>query len=136
MPQKITASFEFNDQAMTGVDVVNPGDGSGKTFLLAFGGGSTPLLLIVEADMESGAIEALAESEEYSHHIVVDESDLDDYDPESCEYSASGKVIDTDRLSLPGCAVQITCRYHGDGLPVEGVDPTQLCGNEIAHEDE
>ena len=128
---KITASFDFNGQKMTDVDVVNPGDWFGKTYLLAIGGGFTPLLLVVEADSESDAIDALADSDEYGHHIVVDESDLDDYDPETCEYSGSGKVIDTDWLSLLGCAMSITCRYHGIGLPLDGVLPTEFCWDEI-----
>ena len=44
---KITASFDFNGQKMTDVDVVNPGDASGKTFLLEISGVSTPLYLVV-----------------------------------------------------------------------------------------
>ena len=131
---KITASFDFNGQKMTDVDVINAGDWFGKTWLLSIGGGFTPLFLIVEADSISDAISELADSEEWGHEIVVADDDLGDYDPESAEYSGSGKVIDTDCLSVhecQGCAVPFKCRYHGDGLPAEGVLPTEFCWDDF-----
>lgn len=124
MAKKITASFDFDGKSMTNIDVVNPGEADGKTFLLEIGGGLNPLYLVVEANREPDAIDNLADSEEFGHHIVVDESDFDDYDPETFEYSGSGKIIDTNRLSFLGCVKPITCRYHGDGLPADGVAST------------
>jgi len=139
MPKKITASFKFHGHDLT-ADVVNPGDWFGKTWLICIEGGFTPLFLIVESDSASDAISELADSEEYGHHIIVDEADLGDYDPETCEYSGSGKVIDTDWLSVhgcEGCSIPFKCRYHGDGLPAEGVLPTEFCWDDLdSDEDE
>lgn len=138
MPKKITASFTFNGHELT-ADVVNPGDWFGKTWLIVIEGGFTPLFLIVEADSVSDAIDSLANDEQYGHHIVVDDADLDDYDPETCEYSGSGKVIDTDWLSIhgcEGCPVPFPCRYYGDGIPSEGVDPTEFSWDDIHDEDD
>lgn len=136
---RITASFKFNGLELT-ADVVNAGNSFGKTWLLEIGGGFTPIFLVVEAGSVSDAIEELAESDELGHHIVVAEADLADYDPETCEYSGSGKVIDTDWLSVhgcEGCAIPFKCRYHGEGLPAEGVLPTEFCWDDIdSNEDE
>lgn len=136
---RITASFKFNGLELT-ADVVNAGNWFGKTWLLVIEGSFTPLFLIVEADSVSDAIDELADSDEFGHHIVVDEADLADYDPETCEYSGSGKVIDTDWLSIhgcEGCPVPFQCRYHGEVLPAEGVLPTEFCWDDLdADEDE
>lgn len=116
---KITATCKFNDHDLSEIPVVNAGNWFGKTWLLEIGGGFTPLFLIVESDSVSDAIDELADSEEYGHHIVVADDDLGDYDPETCEYSCSGKIIDTDWLSVhgcEGCPVPFACRYHGDGV--------------------
>ena len=130
---KITASFKLNGHDLT-ADVVNAGNWFGKTWLLEIGGSFTPLFLIVEADSVSDAIDELADSEEFGHHIVVAEADLGDYDPETCEYSGSGKVIDTDWLSVhgcEGCAVPFACRYHGVGLPSAGILPNEFSWDDI-----
>lgn len=136
---RITARFKLNGQDLT-ADVVNPSDWFGKTWLLEIGGSYTPLLLIVEADSVSDAIDELSDSDEYSHHIVVDEVDLSDYDPETCHYGPSGQVLDLDHLAIhgcEGCAVPFPCRYHGDGLPAEGVLPTEFSWDDFdADEDE
>src|SRR5690606_2605714 len=98
------------------------------------GGSFTPLFLIVEADSVSGAISELADSKEFGHHIIVNDADLADYDPETCEYSGSGKVIDTDWMSVhgcEGCCIPFKCRYHGEGLPEEGVLPTEFAWNDF-----
>jgi len=136
---KITATCKFHGQPLTDIDVVNPGDWFGKTWLLSIGGGFTPLFLIVEADSISDAIDELADSEKWGHEIVVAADQHGDYDPETCEYSGSGKVIDTDWISVhggEGCPVPFQCRYHGDGLPADGVLPTEFCWEEIADEEE
>jgi hypothetical protein len=131
---KITATCKFHGQTLTDIPVINAGNWFGKTWLLSIGGGFVPLFLIVEADSVSDAIDELADSEEWGHEIVVAAADLGDYDPETAEYSGSGKIIDTDWLSIhgcEGCAVPFQCRYHGDGLPAEGVLPTEFCWDEI-----
>lgn len=135
---KITARFTFNGHELT-ADVVNAGNWFGKTWLIVIEGGFTPLLLIVEADSPTDAISELADSDEFGHHIVVSEADLGNYDPETCEYSGSGKVIDTDWLSIhgcEGCAVPFPCRYHGDGLPSEGVLPTEFSWDDLEDDGE
>lgn len=133
---KITATFTFHGHELT-ADVVNAGDWFGKTWLLEIVGGFTPLFLVVEADSASDAIDELADSEQHGHHIVVDDADLGDYDPESCEYSGSGKVIDTDWLSIHGCEgcnVPFVCRYHADCLPSDGVPPADFCWDDCEDE--
>lgn len=135
---RITASFKFNGLELT-ADVVNAGNWFGKTWLIEIGGGFTPLFLIVEADSASDAISELSDSDEYGHHIVVAEADLADYAPETCEYSGSGKVIDTDWLSIhgcEGCPIPFKSRYHGKGLPAEGVLPTEFSWDAFDDEDE
>ena len=135
---KITANFMFHGQDLT-ADVVNAGNWFGKTWLICIEGGFTPLFLIVEADSASDAISELADSSEYGRHIVVAEVDLGDYAPETCEYSGSGKVIDTDWLSVhgcEGCPVPFPCRYQGAGLPAEGVLPTEFCWDDFDGDEE
>ena len=56
---KITASCNLNGHELTDIPVVNPGDWFGKTWLLEIGGSYTPLVLIVEADSASDAIDEL-----------------------------------------------------------------------------
>lgn len=134
---KITATFMFHGQELT-ADVVNPGDWFGKTWLLEIGGGFTPLFLVVEADSVSDAISELADSNKFGHHIIVADDDLGDYDAETCEYSGSGKIIDTDWLSVhgcDGCAVPFQCRYHGGSLPADGVLPTEFCWDDLDEEE-
>lgn len=135
---KITASFKFHGLELT-ADVVNAGNWFGKTWLLEIEGGFTPLFLIVEADSASDAISELAASEEFGHHIIVDDADLADYDAETCEYSGSGKVIDTDWVSIhgcEGCSIPFKCRYHGVGLPSAGVLPNEFSWDDIDSDEE
>lgn len=139
MPKKITASFKLNGHDLT-ADVVNAGNWFGKTWLLEIGGSYTPLFLIVEADSASDAIDSLADDEQYGHHIIVDEADLGDYPEDERHYGSSGQVLDLDHLAIhgcEGCAVPFHCRYHGDGLPAEGVLPTDFSWDGLdADEDE
>ncbi|RCS47664.1 hypothetical protein DTL42_14185 [Bremerella cremea] len=134
MPKTITATCTLIGHELTKVPVVNPGDWFGKTWLLEIGGSYTPLFLIVEADSASDAIDELADSEKWGHNIVVDDADLGDYDPETCHYGPSGQVLDLDHLAIHGCEgcdVPFPCRYHGDGLPTEGVDPAEFCWDDF-----
>lgn len=140
MAKEITATCTLNGHDLTDVPVVNPGDWFGKTWLLEIGGSYTPLFLIVEADSASDAIDELADSEKWGHNIVVDEADLGDYDPETCHYGPSGQVLDLDHLAIhgsEGCDVPFPCRYFGEGLPAEGVLPTEFSWDDFdADEDE
>lgn len=135
---KITASFTFHGQDVT-ADVVNAGNWFGKTWLVCIEGGFTPLFLIVEADSVGDAIDELADSDEFGHHVVVDDADLADYSEDERQYGPSGQVIDTDWLSVhgcEGCSIPFKCRYHGDGLPAEGVLPTEFCWDDLDADEE
>jgi hypothetical protein len=125
----ITAKATLNGHDLNDVVVLNPGAWFGKTWLLEIGGSYWPLYLIVEADNVSNAIDELAENETYGHHIVVADEDLGDYDLESCLYGPSGQVLDLDHLMIhgrEGAEQPFSCRYFGDGLPAEGIEPNEF----------
>ena len=139
MTKTIKAICLLSNQELTDIPVINAGDWFGKTWLLEIGGSYTPLFLIVEADSASDAIDKLADSNKYGHHIIVDETDLGDYDPETCHYGPSGQVLDLDHLAIHGCEgcdVPIPCKYHADGLPDEGVDPSEFCWDDFDYEED
>jgi len=139
MAKKITATCTLNGHELTDVDVLNAGSWFGKTYLIEIGGSYSPLFLIVEADSVSDAIDELADSEKWGHHIVVEDADLGDYDLETCHYGPSGQVLDLDHLAIhgcEGCAVPFPCRYHGAGLPFGGVLPAEFCWEDIDDENE
>ena len=128
MPE-ITASATFHGQELKDVPVLNPGGWFGKTWLLEIGGSYWPLFLIVEADTVLDAIDELADNEKFGHNIVVPPEDLGDYPENDRHYGASGQVLDLDHLMIhgtEGAEVPFPCRYHGDGLPSEGVLPTEF----------
>lgn len=125
----ITARAKFHDHDLTDIPVINAGGWFGKAWLVEIGGSYSPLFLIVEADSVSDAIDELAENEQYGHNIVVADEDLGDYDLETCHYSGTGQVLDLDWLMIhgqEGSDCPFRCRYHGDGLPEEGVLPTEF----------
>lgn len=125
---RITARGTFNGRELVDIPVVNPGN-FGRTWLVEIGGSVEPLFLIVEAGGVSGVIDELADSEEHGHHIIVADENLSDYDYESCHYAANGKIVDTDWLMIhgdEGAKEPFPCRYFGDGLPVEGIEPREL----------
>ena len=126
---RITATATFHGQELKGVPVLNPGDWFGKTWLVEVGGAYLPLYLIVEADNVSDAIDELADDETYGHHIVVAAGDLADYPEDGRHYGPSGQVLDLDHLKVygrEGTNLPFPCRYHGDGLPPQGVLPTDF----------
>lgn len=123
---KITARATLNGHDLTDIPVLNPGGWFGKTWLLEIGGSYWPLFLIVEADNVNDAIDELSESD-YAHHIVVADADLADYPEDERHYGPSGQVLDLDHLMIhgaEGAKVPFPCRYYGDGLPEDGIDPT------------
>ena len=129
----ITARGTFNGHELTDMPVLNPGGWYGKTWLLEIGGSYWPLFLVVEADSMTDAIDELAENEKYGHNIVVADEHLGDYPEDDRHYSGSGQVLDLDHLmihGMEGSKCPFPCRYFGDGLPEEGVVPT-----EFEHED-
>lgn len=51
------------------------------------------------------------------------------YDLEDCHYRPSGQVLDLDHLMIyrqEGVKYPFVCRCYGDGLPSEGVVPTEF----------
>lgn len=127
---EIKASGTFGGQELKDIIVLNPGGWFGKCWLLEIGGSYWPLFLVVEADSVSDAIDELADSEKYGHHIVVPPEDLGDYPEDERHYGASGQVIDLDHPMIhgqEGAETPFPCTYHGDGLPPEGVKPTDFC---------
>jgi hypothetical protein len=122
----ITASCKFHDHDLIDIPVINPGGWFGKTWLLELGGSYTPLFLVVEADTISNAIDELSENETYRHQLHVSPEDPGDYPEDSRHYDASGRVIDMDHLMIygrEGCDLPFHVKYHGYGLPAEGIDP-------------
>lgn len=129
---EVKACASINGHELKDIPVINPGDWFGKTWLLEIGGSYTPLFLIVEADNAQDAIDELADSEDHSHHIVVSDEEVADYDPETCHYGPSGQMVDLDHLMVHGIEnsdCPFPCRYHADGLPEEGINPTEFCCN-------
>lgn len=125
----ITAKATLNGQELTDIPVLNPGGWFGKTWLVEIGGSYWPLFLIVEADSVQDAIDELAENDKYGHNIVVADEDLGDYPEADRHYRPSGQVLDLDHLMVhgnEGNKCPFTCRYFGEGLPVEGIEPEQL----------
>jgi hypothetical protein len=126
---KVTASCKFNDHDLTDIPVLNPDGWFGKTWLLELGGSYTPLFLVVEADTISDAIDELSDNETFGHQIHVPAEDLGDYDEDDRHYDGSGRVIDLDHLMVygeQGSVVPYSVKYHGDGLPPEGIDPREI----------
>jgi hypothetical protein len=126
---KITATCKFHGQPLRDIPVLNPGAWFGKTWLIEIGGSYTPLFLVVEADSVSDAIDELSDDETYGHQIHVPDSDLDDYPEDSRHYDGSRRVIDLDHLMIHGqerTDLPYPVKYHGDGLPSEGIDPREL----------
>lgn len=123
----ITSSGIINGQELTDIQVLNPGDYFGKTWLIEIGGSYSSLYLIVEAKSMCDAIDELAENEKHGHHIIVADEDVGDYDEDSRHYGASGQVLDLDHLMIygqEGADCPFPCTYHGDGLPDQGMNPT------------
>jgi len=130
----ITANGAFHGQELKEIPVINPADWFGKTWLIEIGGSYSPLFLIVEADSVSDAIEELADNDKHGHHIVVEEANLGDYPEDDRHYGPSGQVVDLDHLMVhgqEGSKTPFPCTYHGEGLPVEGVKPTEFCWDEL-----
>jgi hypothetical protein len=124
---EIKAKGQLNGHQLNDLIVINPGDWFGKTYLIEIGGNYSPLYLVVEADTVADAIDELADNEQWGHLITVPDEDLDDYDPDDCHFGPNGQVLDLDWLLIhgqEGSACPFPCRYFGDGLPEEGMKPT------------
>jgi hypothetical protein len=85
-------------------------------------------VLVVEADSVSDTFDELADSTEFGHHVVVPDEDLGDYAEDQRHYGPSGQVIDLDNVMAygqEGSDCPWPCRYFGEGLPEEGILPTE-----------
>lgn len=125
----ITARGNFNGHDLTDVPVLNQGDWFGKAWLVEIGGSYSSLYLVVEADSMCDAMDELAENDKYGHQIIVADEDLGDYSEDNRHYSGTGQVLDLDLLMIYGqerSDCPFRCRYHGDGLPAEGVLPADF----------
>lgn len=125
----ITAKARFHGQDLIDIPVLNPAGWFGKTWLLEIGGSYWPLFVIVETDSVTDAIDELADNEKYGFHIVVADEDLGDYPEDERHYSASGQVLDLDHLMIhgqEGADCPFPCTYHGEGLPPEGMKPSDF----------
>lgn len=126
---QITANANFHGHELNDLPVLNPGGWFGKTWLIEIGGSYTPLFLVVEADSMCDAIDELADNDKYGHLITVAEEDLGDYDLDDCHYGPSGRVLDLDNLMIHGTEgvdQPFVCKYVGNGLPVEGIEPRTI----------
>lgn len=125
----IKARGSFAGQGLNDIPVLNPGAWFGKTWLLEISGSFWPLFLVVEADSVTDAINELADDPRYAFHILVPDADLGDYPEDERHYSPSGQVLDLDHLMIhgrEGADCPFSCLYRGDGLPPEGVTPTDF----------
>ena len=125
----ITASGNIHGHELKDIEVINPGGWFGKCWLIEIGGSYSAHYLIVEADSMCDAIDELADNEKHGHNIVVEEDRLSDYDPDSCPCGPSGQVIDLDHLmihGMEGCKQPFPCKYFGQGLPPDGIDPSTI----------
>ena len=71
----------------------------------------------------------MADHDKYAFHVVVSDQDLGDYPEDERHYGPSGQVLDLDHLMIhgrEGTDCPFPCVYHGDGLPPEGVRPTDF----------
>lgn len=130
----IKANGNINGHELKDIEVVNPGDWFGKTWLIEIGGSYSSHYLVIEANSMSDAIDELADSEKHCHHIVVEDEYLADYPEDSRHYGPSGQVLDLDHIMIygqEGSDTPFPCTYHGEGLPAEGVKPTAFCWGEI-----
>ena len=126
---EVKACANLNGHELKDIPVINPGDWFGKAWLIEIGGSYCPLFLIVEADTMQDAIDELADNEKFGHNIVVVNENLADYVTETCNYGPSGQVIDLDHLMIhgqEGADCPFPCRYFGDGLPTDGMEPTDF----------
>ena len=123
----VTASGTIHGESVTGIPVLNPGDWFGKTVGLMLGHGFTPLYLIAEAEHPSAAIDVLADHETYADEIVISDSCLSNYDPDTMYYAGNGRPVDTDWLEFASIGdIRYHGTYSGHKIPEKGIKPENL----------
>lgn len=124
---EVKARGKLNNHDLTDIPVINAGDWFGRTWLIEIGESYWPIHLVVEGDTVQCAIDELADNEKFGHLIIVNEADLGDYPEDERHYGPSGQVLDLDHLMVhgqEGVECPFPCQYHGEGLPDEGMAPT------------
>lgn len=126
---KITASFSFHGTEMQDVEVINPGDWFGKTWLLGISCGFDTDFYIVEADSACDAIDELVDSGK-GDALLIDEDQFGDYgvatDNPTCSFAGNnGRPVCLDNLLIHGDdRTGFECLYHVEGwaVPVKPKD--------------
>lgn len=127
---KITASFTFHGTDHKDVEVINPGDWFGKTWLMEIGGSYSSFFVVVEADSVTDAIDELIDSK-YGHQFILDEVDYADYgvgtDNPTCYFGGNnGHPCCIDDLLIHGDdRTGYTMAYNVEGWAAP-VEPTKL----------
>jgi hypothetical protein len=76
---KVTASFAFRGEAVSGVPVLNPGACNGKTWLLVIDTSHEPDLFVVEARSVIAALDVLADDEVHGDLVRIQDHERGDY---------------------------------------------------------
>ena len=118
MKAKVVASFDLNGQKHEGVEVVNPREWFGKTWVIRIEHGHEYLYFVVEGDSSEDAIDVFVDSH-HGHYVKIEPPDLEDYNLDERSYYGNPSVpCDIEEVYL----WQLECRYH---LP-EGIDPQEF----------
>lgn len=132
MSSKVTASFQFRKEEMKDVPVLNPGEGFGKCWLIELGGSYYSSFVVIEADSEMDALEALSDDKDWSHHTLIDIGSLADYflgnDEEGqpvyeVYWNNVGNPCDFQNVAIYGPFDVKEIRYHAAHLPKKGCEP-------------
>jgi hypothetical protein len=127
MKHNVRFKAKLGDHEIEG-DVVNPGDWFGRVWVIEIGMGCSSCYLAVEADDESAAIDALADSDEYSSWIAVAEADCPktEAEEEKSGYVRAGNdghFVDLESVLIHDTKSKVKdLRYHRADFP-DGIDP-------------
>ncbi len=89
---KITAiipACKFSHEPIKDVPVINPGGWFGAAKIVEVGGSAFPLFFVVEADSYGDAVDEFSGSDDYGHHVVIEDSAKGDYGEEVSEEDAN-----------------------------------------------
>lgn len=119
--RKITASFTLHGRKHENVEVLNPGDWFGKTWVLYVEDCFDPPMFVVEADNVSDAQDEFVDSGR-GHMVEIDPANYDDYgvntDDPTCTFAGNNdKPCDTESLMIHGDdRTGYPVLYHVEGL--------------------
>ncbi len=130
------------------VEVVNPGDWWGKTWLVGEQWCQWPFYVVVEAEHPSDAENEYIECEWLNSSARLDDNELKDYKDAggmyTCAFSDSGIAYDSENVSVEGADYHANvghgtgyagfqpheCTYVGPGLPYTGISPLDYCNRD------